>query len=172
MIRTVIGGLVAGIILFVMGFIFWAPRSSEIAFSKAGDAQAAAVQTSLALNLTKSGTGTYQSPTPARRRGRPCTRKARSRRSPTTRPASPQDMGTLVPGFILAVATGLLMAFGLAAFGGGGRSFAEGQASRPLRSGFTTCGESCRVIFAHYGWEYWIYAARRGRPSRSSCPAW
>ena len=64
MIRTVIGGLVGGIILFVMGFIFWATPLSELAFAKAGDAEGAAVQSALAQNLTKTGTGTYEIPMP------------------------------------------------------------------------------------------------------------
>lgn len=64
MIRTVAGGIVAGFILFVIGFIFWATPLNRLAFTDAGAAESAAVQTALAQNLTRSGTGTYQIPNP------------------------------------------------------------------------------------------------------------
>ncbi|MEA3041489.1 MAG: hypothetical protein QOC65_978, partial [Sphingomonadales bacterium] len=51
--RTLIGGIVAGIILFVTGFIFWATPLGQLAYKTAPDAQGAAVQLSLAQNLTQ-----------------------------------------------------------------------------------------------------------------------
>src|ERR1700750_879752 len=55
MARTLIGGIVGGIIIFVLGFIFWATPLGEIPFKTAGDAQDAAVQAALAQNLTQTG---------------------------------------------------------------------------------------------------------------------
>ena len=37
MVRTIIGGLVGGLILFVVGFIFWGSPLGEIPFTRAGD---------------------------------------------------------------------------------------------------------------------------------------
>jgi hypothetical protein len=159
MIRTVIGGLVGGIILFVIGFVFWATPLSELAFSKAGDAEGAAVQAALAQNLTKSGTGTYEIPYAGTAQG-----TTLYGRGPiatvhfNTSGFSSEDMGMLLPGLIVAVVTGLLIAFALAALGGG-RSFASVARLVVLYTlGFTTWGYLAMPIFAHHGWGYWIYA--------------
>ena len=160
MVRTVIGGLVGGIILFVMGFIFWATPLSELAFAKAGDAEGAAVQSALAANLTKTGTGTYEIPYAGTPQG-----TTLYGRGPiatvhfNTAGFSSEDMGMLLPGIIVAVLTGMLMAFGLAAVGGGGRSFAGVARLVVLYSlGFTTWAYLAMPIFAHHGWGHWIYS--------------
>lgn len=159
MIRSVIGGLVGGIILFVMGFIFWATPLSELAFSKAGDAEGAAVQSALAQNLTKTGTGTYEIPYAGTPQGTVLYGKGPIATVHfNTAGFSPEDMGMLLPGFIVAVLTGLLMAFGLAAVGGG-RSFAAVARLVVLFSlGFTTWAYLAMPIFAHFGWGHWIYS--------------
>ncbi len=166
MIRTVIGGLVAGIIIFVIGFIFWATPLGELAYSKADEAQNAAVQTSLAQNLVKkdpetgemSGTGTYIIPNHNSAAG-----AVLYARGPiatvhfNTRGYSPDDMSMILPGFIVAVVAGLLIAFGLAAVGG--RSF--GDLARLVvcfSLGFTVWKYIGAPIFNHHGWGYWIYA--------------
>ena len=89
MIRTLIGGLVGGIIIFIMGFIFWASPLGAIPFSHASDPQAAAVQTALrAEPHAERGTGTYLIPDPQTARGRRCsTPRGRSPPSPSTRAA-------------------------------------------------------------------------------------
>ncbi|HEX8064132.1 MAG TPA: hypothetical protein VF535_13075 [Allosphingosinicella sp.] len=166
MIRTVIGGLVAGIIIFVVGFIFWATPLGELAYSKADEAQNAAVQQSLAQNLVKkdpetgemSGTGTYIIPNHNSAAG-----AVLYARGPiatvhfNTRGYSPDDMSMILPGFIVAVVSGLLIAFGLAA--AGGRSF--GDLARLVvcfSLGFTVWEYLGSPIFNHFGWGYWVYA--------------
>jgi hypothetical protein len=166
MIRTVVGGLVAGVIIFVIGFIFWATPLGELAYSKADDAQNAAVQTSLAQNLVKkdpetgqmSGTGTYIIPNHNSAAG-----AVLYARGPiatvhfNTRGYSPDDMSMILPGFIVAVVAGLLIAFGLAAVGG--RSFGElARLVVCFSLGFTVWKYIGAPIFNHYGWGYWIYA--------------
>ena len=158
MIRTVIGGLVAGIVLFVLGFIFWATPLGELAYSKADEAQNAAVQASLAQNLTQSGSGTYIIPAHSSAAG-----AVLYARGPiatvhfNTRGYSPDDMAAILPGFIIALVAGLLIAFGLAA--AGGRSFAElARLVVCVSLGFTVWKYLGAPIFNHYGWGYWIYA--------------
>jgi hypothetical protein len=160
MIRTVIGGLVAGIIIFVMGFIFWATPLGELAYSKADEAQNAAVQASLAQNLTQSGTGTYIIPAHSSAAG-----AVLYARGPiatvhfNTKGYSPDDMAMILPGFILAVVAGLLIACGLAAVGGGGRSFADlARLVVCVVLGFTAWEYLGSPIFNHFGWGYWIYS--------------
>jgi hypothetical protein len=159
MVRSVIGGIAAGVIIFVMAFIFWASPLGAIAFTKASDTQAAAIQTSLAQNLTQSGTGTYLIPDPGSREGAALYAKGPvATVSYNTAGYSPEDMSALLPGIILAVATGLLMSFGLAAFGGG-RSFAEAARLVVLYTvGIALWECLTNVIFGHSDWKYWIYA--------------
>jgi hypothetical protein len=157
MIRTVIGGLVAGIILFVVGFIFWATPLGELAYSKADEAQNAAVQASLAQNLTQSGTGTYI--IPAHNSAAGAVLYARGPIATVhfnTRGYSPDDMSAILPGFIVAVVAGLLIAFGLAAVGG--RSFRDlARLVVCFSLGFTVWEYLGSPIFNHHGWGFWIY---------------
>lgn len=160
MVRTIIGGLVGGLILFVMGFIFWATPLGELPFSRTGEAQNAAVQLSLAQNLTESGTGAYQIPSTRTRGG-----AALYAQGPiatvyfTTGGFSPDDTTMLAPGFVAAVISGLFISFGLAAVGGGGRSFSGTARLVVLFStGFCAWEYLATPIFTHFGWRYWIYA--------------
>jgi hypothetical protein len=159
MVRTVIGGVVGGVIIFVMAFIFWASPLGAIAFTKTGDAQVAAVHTSLAQNLTQSGTGTYLIPDPGSREG--AALYARGPVATVTFNAggfSPEDMSALLPGIILAVATGLLMSFGLAGFGGG-RGFADAARLVVLYTlGIALWECLTNPIFGHADWRFWIYS--------------
>jgi hypothetical protein len=158
MIRTVIGGLVAGIIIFVIGFIFWATPLGELAYSKADEAQNAAVQSSLAQNLTPSGTGTYIIPAHNSAAGAVLYAKGPIATVHfNTRGYSPDDMSAILPGFIVAVIAGLLIAFGLAAVGG--RPFADlAKLVVCFSLGFTVWKYLAAPIFNHFGWGYWIYA--------------
>jgi hypothetical protein len=160
MARTFIGGLVGGIILFVVGYIFWATPLGEIPFKTAGDAQNAAVQTALAQNLTQTGTGTYI--IPAHKTAQGAVLYAQGPIATVEfniRGYSPDDISMILPGFIVALISGLLMAFGLAAVGGGGRSFAGMARLVVLFSlGFTVWEFLGTPIFNHFGWGHWIYA--------------
>ena len=157
MIRTVIGGLVAGIVIFVIGFIFWATPLGELAYSKADEAQNAAVQASLAQNLSPGGTGTYIIPAHNSAAGAVLYAKGPIATVHfNTRGYSPDDMSAILPGFIVAVAAGLLIAFGLAA--AGGRSFADlARLVICFSLGFTVWEYLGSPIFNHYGWGFWIY---------------
>jgi hypothetical protein len=160
MIRTVIGGLVGGVIIFIMGFIFWGSPLGTIPFSQAGDPQGAAVQTSLAQNLTPGGSGTYLIPDPRTREGAELYAKGPvATVSYNTAGFPPEDMSMLLPGFILAVVAGMLMAFGLASVGGGGRSFANVARLVVLYTfGFTVWECLTNPIFMHADWRFWIYS--------------
>jgi hypothetical protein len=159
MIRTFIGGLVGGLILFVMGYIFWATPLGDIAFSRATDAQNAAVQTALAQNLTEKGTGAYKIPDSDTREG-----AALYARGPVstvfynTDGFAPEDKSMILPGLVLALVVGLMIAFALAAVAPG-RRFADLARLVILYSlGFTFWEYLATPIFNHFGWKYWIYA--------------
>jgi hypothetical protein len=160
MIRTFIGGLVGGVILFVTGFIFWATPIGEIPFSHTGVPQNIDLQVALNRNLTATGTGTYIIPAPGSREGAGLyTQGPIAMVHFNTQGFSPEDMSMLLPGFIAAVVAGMLMAFGLAAVGGGGRSYAGTARLVVLVSlGFCVWEFLASPIFNHFGWRYWIYS--------------
>ncbi len=160
MVRTFIGGIVGGLILFVAGFIFWATPLGEIPFTKAPDPQNAAVQLAMAQNLSQTGTGAYIIPAHGSASG-----AVLYAQGPiatvffNTQGFSPDDMSMILPGLAIALVAGLLMAFGLAAVGGGGRSFAGTARLVILFSlAFTTWEMLASPIFNHFGWRYWVYA--------------
>jgi hypothetical protein len=160
MVRTIIGGIVGGLILFVVGFIFWGSPLGEMPFDHAGDPQSAAVQRALDENLRPTGTGAYLIPNPTTPQG-----TETYGRGPiatvffNTGGFSRDDMSMLLPGFVMAVIAGVLMAFGLAAVGGGGRSFASTARLVVFFSlGFTVWEYLATPIFMHYGWRFWIYS--------------
>ena len=60
MVRVILGSAVAAIAMFIIGFIFFATPLQRLGVASIDDAQAAAVQRALAVNLPR--TGTYQVP--------------------------------------------------------------------------------------------------------------
>lgn len=65
MIRVIIGSVAAAIVMFVIGFVFYATPLSNIHIERLGDEQAAAIQQALAQNMENDGDGTVLVPNPA-----------------------------------------------------------------------------------------------------------
>jgi hypothetical protein len=158
--RTLVGGIVAGIILFVVGFIFWATPLAEFAYRTAGDQQGAAVQLALAQNLSQSGTGAYIIPAHESAQG-----AVLYAQGPiatvffNTSGFSPDDMSMILPGFIMALVSGVLISLGLSAVCGGGRSFsAAARLVVCFSVGVTIWTILAQPVFNHFGWGYWIYS--------------
>jgi len=159
MIRTMLGGLVGSVIMFFMGFIFWATPLGEIPYSRANEPNNAALQIALAQTLTPTGTGTYLIPahtnsaagTVLYAQGPIATVHFNTRGFPT------DDMAMMLPGFIAAVISGLLMAFALGA--SGAASFgARARLVVCFSLAVTTWTILAQPIFNHFGWGYWIYS--------------
>lgn len=159
MARSFLGGIVAGLILFVLGFLFWQTPLSGLAYKNLPDAQGAAVQTALAQNLTQTGTGTYRIPDPKNQQG-----ALLFARGPiatvdyNTDGFSPTGTAGLIPGLIVALGAGMLIAFGLGAVAAG-RAFAD--LARLVV--FGSLGVCAWIFLAtpianHFGWGFWIYA--------------
>lgn len=155
MARTLVGGLVGGAIVFIMNFLFWGTQLGDIPFSTAGESQAAAVQTALAQNLTPNGTGTYLIPDPDTGGG--------------AGPVAtvffdiagypPFGIASLLPGIILALLTGLLIAYGLASLNSVRRGFGElARLVVLLALGYSAWACLSNPVFLHSDWRYWIYA--------------
>ena len=158
MVRTIIGGLVGGLLLFFIGFVFWGTPLSEIAFAKATDQEAAAVQLSLAQNLTRTGTGTYLIPTPNTQAG-----TVAYGNGPiatihfNTSGFAANDLGMMLPGLAFALVGGLLMSFGISAVG---RENSFAQVARLVvffSLGLTSWILLSQPVFNNFGWTYWVY---------------
>ena len=159
MIRTLLGGLVGGVIMFVTGFVFWATPLGEIPYARAGEPQNAALQIALAQNLTPTGTGAYMIPEPRN--------SAAGTVLYGTGPIAVvhfnqsgfpiEDTSMIVSGFVTAVVAGLLMAFALGA--SGAASFgARARLVICFALGVTVWTILAQPIFNHFGWGYWIYS--------------
>lgn len=159
MIRTALGGLVGGVILFVAGFIFWATPLGDIPYSRASEPNNAALQIALAQSLTQTGTGTYRIP------------EHRNSAAGTvlygqgpiavvhfnTSGFATDDSGTALRGFLFTLAAGLLIAFGLAA--SGAASFgARARLVVCFAFGVAICANLTPAVFNHYGWGFWVYS--------------
>lgn len=157
--RTILGGLVGGLILFMVGFIFWATPLSEIAYKRADDSASAAVQLALAQNLTRSGTGTYIIPNSGTAQGTVLYGQGPIATVHFNTGGFPvDDMGMILTGFIVALAAGLVLAFALASVGGG-RSFAAMARLVVFFSiAITLWTILAQPVFNHFGWGYWVYS--------------
>jgi len=157
--RTLIGGIVAGIILFVVGFVFWATPLGEFAYKTAGDPQSAAVQLSMAQNLTQTGTGAYIIPNMTTPQG-----GAAYSRGPiavvhyNTSGYSPDDMSMILPGFVMAIVSGILLALGLAVLSGTRRYGERARLVIFVSVGITLWTILAQPVFNHFGWGYWVYS--------------
>jgi hypothetical protein len=153
-----LGGLVAGLVLFFVGFVFWGTPLSSAAFNKANDSEQAAVQLAMHENLTRAGTGTYQIPSPDTAAGTVAYGQGpiATVHFNTGRFAA-NGLSMMLPGFIFALVAGLLMSFGIAAVGRD-NSFAQVARLVVLFSlGVTSWTILAQPVFNNYGWTYWVY---------------
>lgn len=159
MMRTVIGGLVGGFALYLVGFLFWGTPLGRIAFSTVDDARNAAVQTTLAENLTESGTGTYVIPWPATGQGTVLFGQGPIATIHFNTHGFPvMDSASLIAGLILALVTGIIIAFALRIVGDRVHGFAErAQVAVLFALAATLYLDIGQPIFNHYGWRYFAY---------------
>ncbi|NJC34699.1 hypothetical protein GGR88_002213 [Sphingomonas jejuensis] len=113
--RTIIGGLLGGLALYFVGFIFWGTPLAALAYKSLPEAQGAALQLAMAQTLTTGGTGTYVVPNPATNAGTTlygqgpvATVHYNSGGFPVV------DAGALAVTLVLALIAGLVIAFALA----------------------------------------------------------
>ena len=158
MTRSFLGGIVAGLILFALGFLFWQTPLSGLAYKNLPDPQGAAVQTVLAQNLSQTGTGTYRIPDPKSQQGALLFAKGPiATVDYNTDGFSPTGTAGLIPGLIVAVVAGFLLAFGIGAVSAG-RSFADLARLVVCASlGFCAWIFLATPIANHFGWGFWIY---------------
>lgn len=158
MFRTILGGLLGGLALYVTGFIFWGTPLSAIALSRADGPASANLQAAMAQALNPTGTGVYIIPDPATAEGTILYGKGpvahifyNSGGFPVT------DGSSLIGGFILALATGLLIALALRlvlpGFG------ARARATALFAIGMVLWMHVGQAVFNHAPWGYILYLA-------------
>ncbi len=159
MVRTVLGGLVGGIVLYLVGFIFWGTPLSGIAFSTI-DAQASAnLQAALGQGLTLSGTGTYIVPNPATQQGTTLFGQGPIATVHFNTSGFPVvDSGSLLAGLVLALIAGLLIAFALRIAAKGEAFAARVKIVVLIALAITLYVHIGQPIFNHYGYRYFVYS--------------
>ena len=159
MIRTALGGLVGGVIMFVMGFVFWATPLGELPYLRASEPNNAALQIALAQALTPTGTGAYMIPahtnsaagTVLYAQGPIAIVHYNTSGFPT------DGMGMMLPGLLFALISGLLMALGLSVTGAA--SFADrARLVVCFALAVTSWTILSQPVFNHFGWGYWVYS--------------
>lgn len=156
-IRAVIGGLAGAVAMFLVGIVFWASPLNGLAYSATDEARNAAIQVSLAANLTHAGR--YQVPDPNTADG-----TVLYGRGPIAtvdynpRGFSTSDPSTMLGGFIQEAVASLMIAWSLFAV-----SFRVTDFASRFRLGIGIAAAATLMItfsdpiFAHGPWGFAIY---------------
>lgn len=114
MVRTLIGGLLGGLAMFITGFIFWGTPLSALALSRVGDQASANLQAAMAQALSPTGTGVYVIPDPATAQGTILYGRGPVAQVFYNEGGFPvMDSGALIGGLILSLVVGVIMALAL-----------------------------------------------------------
>jgi hypothetical protein len=157
--RTLVGGVLGGVAMFFVGFIFWGTPLSRLAFSHIEQPQSAAVQQALADNLTMTGTGTYLVPAMGTAEGDMLYARGPVAMIHFNTSGFPiVDSTSLGIGFLLAIATGLLIALALGGIAGRVTDFmSRARVAILFAFAISLYIEIGQPIFNHFGWGYWVY---------------
>jgi len=157
MVRVILGSAVAAIAMFIIGFIFFATPLQRLSVASIDDAQAAAVQQALAVNLQR--TGTYQVPgtnTPAQTnmysRGPIATVHYNTGGFAAT------DTASLVTGLILNFIIAVLIGLGLLGMGQRVPDMASrGRVAVVIAVAAAAYIHLGEPIYLHHDWVHFIY---------------
>ncbi|MBD3760664.1 hypothetical protein [Rhizorhabdus sp.] len=159
MARTLLGGVIAGVALYLVGFLFWGTPLSQLAFNRLAQPESAAVQQALAEYLTKSGTGTYMVPTVGSAEGDLLYARGPVAMVHFNSSGFPiVDSTAMGTGFLLAIVTGLIIALAMGAIGARVTDFfSRAQVAILFALAGTVYTELGQPIFNHFGYGYWVY---------------
>lgn len=158
MIKTILGGLIGGVAMYLVGFIFWGTPLSALAYHRADAGASGALQAAMAQALTPSGTGVYVIPNPATAEGTVLYGKGPVAMIFYNSGGFPvMDAGALIGGLILALLVGVLIALML--------RFASGDFSGRARLSILFALVAVlwlhvgQAVFNHAPWGYILYLA-------------
>lgn len=156
--RALLGGILGGVAMWLIGFIFWGTPLNRLALSVAPDANNAAVQSMLAQQLGPTGTGVYSVPWMGTRVGAEL-----YARGPTAlvhynaSGFAPTDPSSLVGGLILGIVVSLLIAFALLLISDPLSQRQRITIVTLLAVAFPAYIDLGQPIFNHAPWSYYIY---------------
>lgn len=158
MIQAVIGSLVGAVAMFITGFIFWATPLQNIGFSRASDAQNAAVQLSLAQNLPH--TGRYIVPDPGSQVGANGYSKGPIAIVDYNMAGfSAADPASMIGGFVQELVVSLMIGLSLFAIAGRVTDLASRlRVAIGLSAAATVMMTTGDPIWMHGDWRYGLYA--------------
>lgn len=158
MTRLVLGGVLGGIAMWFVGFIFWGTPLNLIALSRTDDASSAAIQQALAQHLGSLGTGAYPIPW----QGTPAGTQLYGQ-GPTamiffnSHGFAIPDTSALIAGLVLAIVCALLLAFAIRAVAVGQGFAARLQLVGIVALAVTAYSDLGQPIFNHMPWGYFTY---------------
>ena len=156
--RAVLGGLLGGIAMWIVGFIFWGTPLKYLALSQAGDAASATIQSTLAQQLAATGSGAYPIPWPDTPTGTQLYGHGPVAMVLFNNSGfAVLDTSALISGLILGIVCALLLAFALArvttGMSFGGRLTVVGLFAVAI----TAYSQLGQPIFNHAPWGYFVY---------------
>jgi hypothetical protein len=156
--RLLLGGVLGGLAMWLVGFLFWGTPLSLLALSNTDDTTSAALQAALAQHLAPLGSGAYPIPWS----GTPAGTQAFGQ-GPTamvmfnSHGFAIPDSGALIGGLVLAIVCALVVAFAMR-LSARGLSFAQRlQLVALIAVAVTAYSDIGQPVFNHAPWGYFIY---------------
>lgn len=158
MFKTMIGGLLGGLAMYMIGFVFWGTPLSNLAYSDVDMAASTNLQAALAQGLTPSGSGVYAIPSAASSEGTILYGKGPVAQVIFNTSGFPVvDGSSLIAGLILALIVGLILAFALRAVPGNAGS--RSRIAVMVVLAMVLWMDIGEPIFNHAPWGYFLYLA-------------
>ncbi|QIG81144.1 hypothetical protein [Stakelama tenebrarum] len=157
--RLLLGGVVGGLAMWFVGFIFWGTPLSYLAFTVAPDAQGLAVQAALAENLGPTGTGAYPIPWPGTNAGTSAYGNGPTAMVLFNNNGFPVvDSSALIGGLVLAILCALVIAAALRSFTQGASFGTRMKLVALFAVAITVYVDLGQPIFNHAPWGYFLFA--------------
>ncbi|WP_223262725.1 hypothetical protein [Sphingobium sp. SCG-1] len=158
MFRTLIGGLLGGLALFLTGFVFWGTPLANIAYTSADPLASTNLQATLAQTLTPTGTGVYLIPSTTTSEGTILYGKGPIAQVLFNTQGYPSlDTNALIGGLILALVVGVVIALALRLVSSDGAT--RVRAIVAFAVGAVLWMHIGQPVFNHAPWGYFIYLA-------------
>lgn len=156
--RLILGGVLGGVAMWLVGFIFWGPILGWIPISTIPDASMQALQQAMATHLGPTGTGVYAIPSPTTQAGTGMYAAGPVAMVHFTNQGFPaMDSGALVKGLILGIVCVLLAGFAMR-IAASALSFADRlKLVAVIAVAVTAYSDLGQPIFNHAPWGYFIY---------------
>lgn len=158
MFKTLIGGLLGGLAMYLIGFLFWGTPLSNLAYSSIDGQASATLQAQLAQALAQSGTGVYAIPSPGSSEGTILYGKGPVAKVMFNTAGFPVvDSSSLIAGLVLALIVGVILAFALRAVTIDAAT--RGRAAILFAFAAVLWMHIGQPIFNHAPWAYFLYLA-------------